>query len=220
MLVSPAERDFAFIIGRRALRDSLEGYKDRPKYQRLVIDFNYGEDPDDAYSSIPYEKGANLILHLGAAAHVQIVTHVINSNTFLLERTLGGLDVFLPYIKEYVNTFTGKSISYLQWKDHLYDYYRRHHPEKVKLLDSIDWQACFILPILTIFLTPLQAWFFGEGTELPVKMEYDTTLVSQAYDLAAKWDESRHEDTSKLKFSSKDLANLNANQIGEFASPT
>lgn len=43
----------------------MEGYQDRPKYQRLVIDFEYGENPDDAYSSIPYEKGANLILHLG-----------------------------------------------------------------------------------------------------------------------------------------------------------
>lgn len=60
-----AERGFQFIIGRKALKDSLEGYKDQPKYQRLIIDFEYGENPDDAYSSIPYEKGANLILHLG-----------------------------------------------------------------------------------------------------------------------------------------------------------
>jgi leukotriene-A4 hydrolase len=38
---------------------------DRPKYQRLVIDFEPGEDPDDAYSSIPYEKGSNFLLYLG-----------------------------------------------------------------------------------------------------------------------------------------------------------
>ena len=30
----------------------------------------------------------------------------------------------------------------------------------------------------------MQAWLHGEGTELPVKMEYDTTLAQQAYDLA------------------------------------
>ena len=43
----------------------MKQYEDNPKYQRLVIDFETGEDPDDAYSRIPYEKGSNLILHLG-----------------------------------------------------------------------------------------------------------------------------------------------------------
>lgn len=62
---SPAERAFSFIIGATALRDALSRYTDRPKYQRLVIEFERGEDPDDAYSTVPYEKGANFILHLG-----------------------------------------------------------------------------------------------------------------------------------------------------------
>ena len=58
------------------------------------------------------------------------------------ERTIGGLDVFLPYIREYVNTFTGKSITATQWKDHLYDYYRRNGgDEKIRLLDTVDWQV-------------------------------------------------------------------------------
>jgi leukotriene-A4 hydrolase len=64
-LHSPAHRGFQFLIGAKALKDSLKGYANNPKYQRLVIHFEPGEDPDDAYSSIPYEKGANLILHLG-----------------------------------------------------------------------------------------------------------------------------------------------------------
>jgi len=64
-LHSPAHRGFQFIIGEKALVDSLKGYASKPKYQRLMINFEYGEDPDDAYSSIPYEKGANLILHIG-----------------------------------------------------------------------------------------------------------------------------------------------------------
>jgi leukotriene-A4 hydrolase len=61
----PAERGFSYIIGRKSLNDSLASYKDRPKYQRLYIEFERGEDPDDAYSTIPYEKGANFLLHLG-----------------------------------------------------------------------------------------------------------------------------------------------------------
>ena len=66
VLHGPAERGFSFVIGYKALADALKEYQSRPKYQRLVIDFEIGENPDDAYSSVPYEKGANLILHLGA----------------------------------------------------------------------------------------------------------------------------------------------------------
>jgi leukotriene-A4 hydrolase len=39
----PSSRDFSYIIGAKALVDSLKSYKARPKYQRLVIDFDYGE---------------------------------------------------------------------------------------------------------------------------------------------------------------------------------
>ena len=79
------------------------------------------------------------------------------------------MDVFLPYIHNYVETFTGKSITTEIWKAHLYAYYEKHGgAEKIKALDSVDWEA----------------WFHGEGTELPVKMEYDTTLAESAYELA------------------------------------
>ena len=64
-LYSPAARGFSYLIGQKSLVDSLKLFEDRPKYQRLVINFESGEDPDDAYSSVPYEKGANFILYLG-----------------------------------------------------------------------------------------------------------------------------------------------------------
>ncbi|KAJ2962575.1 hypothetical protein NUW54_g14331 [Trametes sanguinea] len=76
LLHTPADRGFSFLIGRTSLTNALKQYTSRPKYQRLVIDFDVGEDPDDAYSTVPYEKGANFLLHL--------------------ERMLGGLDAFLP----------------------------------------------------------------------------------------------------------------------------
>ena len=63
-----------------------------------------------------------------------------------LERLLGGLDVFLPYVRDYVNTFMGKSINTDIWKEHLYDYWRKHGGEsKVKALDSIDWDVSVFL---------------------------------------------------------------------------
>ncbi|KAF9509168.1 hypothetical protein BS47DRAFT_1488071 [Hydnum rufescens UP504] len=131
-LHGPAERDFSYIIGRKALTEALKSYENNPKYQRLVIHYEFGEDPDDAYSSIPYEKGSNFLLYL--------------------ERLLGGLDVFVPYVKDYVTTFRGKSIRTEQWKEHLYSYFRQNGgEEKIRLLDSVDWDA----------------WFYGEGLQLP-----------------------------------------------------
>ncbi|KAF8202833.1 hypothetical protein BJ912DRAFT_1018714 [Pholiota molesta] len=181
-LHSPAERGFAFVIGSKALYDSLRTYNDRPKYQRLIIEFEAGEDPDEAYSSIPYEKGANFILHL--------------------ERTLGGLDVFLPYVKDYVETFIGQSITTAQWKEHLFSYWEKHGgPEKIKALNTVDFDA----------------WFYGEGVELPVKMEYDLTLAETAYKLAERWDAARNAtDIPKLDFKKSDLEGFNSNQIVVF----
>lgn len=62
---SPAARDFSFLLDFKSLQDALGLYADCPKYQRLVIEFEYGENPDDAYSRVPYDKGANFLLYLG-----------------------------------------------------------------------------------------------------------------------------------------------------------
>ena len=49
--------------------------------------------------------------------------------------------MFLPYVKDYVNTFIGKSITTEQWKSHLYSYFEKNGHDKVKALDSIDWNV-------------------------------------------------------------------------------
>lgn len=196
-LHSPAERGFSYVIGAKAMYDSLKSYENNPKYQRLVIEFDEGEDPDEAYSSIPYEKGANFILHLGMS--FQTSCSPFPFIKLSAERTLGGLEVFLPYVKDYVETFIGKSITTAQWKAHLFGYWEKHGgPEKVKALNTVDFNA----------------WFYGEGVELPVKMEYDITLAETAYNLAARWDAARSTDVTKLDFKKSDLDEFNSNQKG------
>ena len=113
-------------------------------------EFRDGEDPDDAFSSIPYDKGANFLLYL--------------------ERVVGGLDVFAPYIQAYFTTFQGRSISTEEWKAHLLAYFATH-PTASQALQTVDWDA----------------WLHGEGLELPVRMEYDQTLAAEAFALAARW---------------------------------
>lgn len=129
-------------------------------------------------SSIPYDKGASLLLHL--------------------ERVLGGLYIFKPYILAYVRKFRHQSITTQQWKDHLYSYFLEHHGQSaVKKLDTVDWEA----------------WFHGTGTQLPVKMEFDTTLADGAYRLAERWEAARKE-TGKLDFSSEDVKDFTSGQLG------
>lgn len=69
--------------------------------------------------------------------------------------------MFLKYIYDYVNTFMGKSITTFEWKDHLYEYFKKTYgDEKVKVLDSIDWNVstllcCALHDTLTQLLTCL-----------------------------------------------------------------
>ncbi|KAI0742573.1 metalloprotease [Daedaleopsis nitida] len=178
-LHTPADRGLAFYIGYKGLQDALEDFIDIPRYQRLVIDFDYGEDPDLAYSEVPYEKGSNFLLHL--------------------ETVLGGLDAFLPYVYDYVDTFMGQSITTEMWKDHLFVYWGKHgSAAQVQALQNVDWQG----------------WLYGEGLTLPVDMraQYDTSLADDAICLAKQWDALRSEPVSKLPFKSDDLKDYSANQ--------
>ena len=120
----------------------MSNYADRPKYQRLVIDFEPGEDPDDAFSSIPYEKGSIFLLYLGVLNFGFLFSHDVWISHSFSEQKLGGIDVFLPYIRDYVATFQGKSITTWDWKAHLYAYFEKHGGrEKLDALNSVDWDV-------------------------------------------------------------------------------
>lgn len=58
----------------------------------------------------------------------------------------------------------------------------------------------------------LQVWFYGEGVELPVRLDLDLTLAKQAYALADRWDAARAVDISRTSFSATDMDGFNSNQ--------
>jgi leukotriene-A4 hydrolase len=58
-----AYRHFSAIIGWKSLTDSVEHFGHDHEFTKLVTDLK-GKDPDDAFSSIPYEKGFNFLFHL------------------------------------------------------------------------------------------------------------------------------------------------------------
>ncbi len=56
-------RDFSAIIGWKALSDSIANFGEDHEFTKMIIDLK-GKDPDDAFSSIPYEKGFIFLYHL------------------------------------------------------------------------------------------------------------------------------------------------------------
>ncbi|CAO1636324.1 unnamed protein product [Parajaminaea phylloscopi] len=179
--VGPAHRGFSYIIGHKALVDARKQYKDNPHFQRLVPVFGGNEDPDDAFSSIPYEAGSNLILHL--------------------ERTVGGLDVFLPFIKSYFKTFYDRSVVTEDFLEHLYAFYS-NSSEITQKLKAVEWDK----------------WLHGEGIELPVKMEYDETLAKQSFALADRWISvvKSGENPESAGFAEGDVAEFDTDQLSVF----
>ncbi|KAK8854951.1 leukotriene A-4 hydrolase/aminopeptidase [Kwoniella newhampshirensis] len=168
-------RQLSYIVGRQALVGDLKRFE--PRFQRLVAEYKEHEDPDEGYGQCAYEKGANLLLYL--------------------ERILGGLDVFLPYMRDYVKTFEGYSIDTDQWRDHLFDYFGKLEGGSafVRKLGKVDWDA----------------WLHGAGEDLCVDMQYDDTLSKACYELAVRWDEARDSDDLS-SFSATDVERFSATQ--------
>ena len=113
--------EFSSIIGWEALRQSVELFNSRniPEYTRLQPDLR-NTDPDDSFSSVPYEKGYNLLRQI--------------------EKTVGGPSKFEPFIPVYFENFRYKSLDTQTFKEFLYDYFCKTQGETGKeRLDSIDW---------------------------------------------------------------------------------
>ena len=55
--------DFSAIIGWKALEDSIDRFGPDHDFTKLVTDLK-GKDPDDAFSTVPYEKGYTFLRRL------------------------------------------------------------------------------------------------------------------------------------------------------------
>ncbi|QHS75860.1 bifunctional aminopeptidase/epoxide hydrolase [Saccharomyces paradoxus] len=115
-------RHFSALIGWSDLQNSIDSMKDPERFSTLVQNLNDNTDPDDAFSTVPYEKGFNLLFHL--------------------ETVLGGKAEFDPFIRHYFKKFAKKSLDTFQFLDTLYEFY----PDKREILDSVDWEAWLYKP--------------------------------------------------------------------------
>lgn len=155
-----AARQLSFQLGRKGVTEDLAEMD--PRFRRMLPDFKPDEDPDLAFSRVPYDKGSNLL--------------------YYLEGLVGGLDVFVPYMQDYVKTFDGYSITTDQWQRHLFHYFEHNSgpnkKEVLRKLGSVDWDE----------------WFYGAGLDIAVDLKYADTLIKPVTDLAAQWDAHRAGD--------------------------
>lgn len=119
-----AHRHFSAIIGWKDLQTAIEVMSPavREQYSRLVVHLKERQDPDDAFSSVPYEKGSSLLFHL--------------------ENILGGKAVFDPFIPYYFGKFKKCSLDTYQFRDTLYEFFA----DKKDILDTVDWDTWFYAP--------------------------------------------------------------------------
>ena len=114
---------FSAIIGWKALESSMEQYGEDHGYTKLIVDLK-GQDPDDAFSSIPYEKGF----------------HALYQFELLL-----GKDKWDSFIPHYFDTFKFKSVDSYDFKSCLIDFFT-DDTDANKKLESFDWDKLFYAP--------------------------------------------------------------------------
>lgn len=116
-------RHFAAIIGWTDLKNSIRAMgSTADKFLTLIQDLKLREDPDDSFSTVPYEKGFNLLFHI--------------------EKLVGGKKVFDAFLPHYFNKFKYGSVDSYQFMDDLYAFFSDKHT----VLDSIDWNAWLYTP--------------------------------------------------------------------------
>ncbi|KAL3473643.1 peptidase family M1-domain-containing protein [Aspergillus californicus] len=116
-------RHFSAIIGWKALKDSVEHYGQDHEFTKLVPNLK-GEDPDDAFSSVPYEKGFNFLFYL---------------------ENLVGKEKFNHFIPHYFTKFKGKSVDSYEFRSTVEGFFRPDN-EASKSLQDVDWDAWFYKP--------------------------------------------------------------------------
>ncbi|KAL1110315.1 hypothetical protein AAG570_007848, partial [Ranatra chinensis] len=106
-------RHFHAIGGLNDLQQAVDRMGHSNPLTKLIVNLD-GVNPDDAFSTCPYEKGHTFL--------------------FYLENLVGGPDVFNPFLKAYIENYKFKSITSDHFKAFFLNYFKSHND-----LKEIDW---------------------------------------------------------------------------------
>ena len=105
--------------------DSIDEYGKDHEFTKLLINHK-GIDPDDAFSTVPYEKGFHMVWYLDR---------------------LVGRENFDKFIPHYFEKFAGKSLDSYQFKDTFLEFFSTSEYADLKeKLAEIDWEGRFYKP--------------------------------------------------------------------------
>uniref|UniRef100_A0A8C9Z981 Leukotriene A-4 hydrolase n=1 Tax=Sander lucioperca TaxID=283035 RepID=A0A8C9Z981_SANLU len=152
-LESEQFRQFKAMGGWKDLQDSVNTFGANNPLTNLVPSLQ-DVDPDDAFSSVPYEKGFALLYHL--------------------EELLGGPEVFMGFVKSYIQMFAYGSATTDEWKNYLFTYFK----DKVDVLNKVDWN---------VKTTKLQKLQKPPNLTVVNPRVYDTTLADACIALSQRW---------------------------------
>ncbi|KAK4499110.1 hypothetical protein PRZ48_009622 [Zasmidium cellare] len=116
-------RDFSAIIGWKALSDSIEQFGEDHEFTKLIPNL-IGKDPDDAFSSIPYEKGFNFLYYL---------------------EKLVGIEKWNKFIPHYFTEYKERSVDSYEFKATLLSFFESDEAASKKLTE-VDWDTWFYAP--------------------------------------------------------------------------
>jgi len=106
--------------GMKALADSVEHFGEGHDFTRLIPPLQ-DKDPDDSFSSIPYEKGMSLLWYL--------------------QELVGGDEPMEAFLKAYIMYFRRKVLTSQDFQRFFLGYFEERVPTAA--LDSIDWERWF-----------------------------------------------------------------------------
>ncbi|KAL4659337.1 leukotriene A-4 hydrolase [Arapaima gigas] len=114
-------RQFKAIGGWKELQEAVKLFGERNPLTNLVPSLKE-VDTDAAFSFVPYEKGFALLYHL--------------------EELVGGSDVFMKFIRYYIQRYAYASVNTDEWKNCLFTYFR----DKGDVLKKVDWDGWMNTP--------------------------------------------------------------------------
>ncbi|KAF8458443.1 leukotriene A-4 hydrolase [Terfezia claveryi] len=118
-----AKFHFSAIIGWKALRESVDQFGSDHEFTKLIVDLE-GKDPDDAFSSVPYEKGFNFLFYLD---------------------NLVGREKWDKFIPHYFSKYRQKSLTSQDFRETLLDFFLPD-PDAAKALEAVDWEKWYHSP--------------------------------------------------------------------------
>ncbi|CAI5716932.1 unnamed protein product [Peronospora farinosa] len=161
----PKAYDLKAAIGLRDLVEAVEEFGPMHPFTALVPNTD-GIDPDEIFSSIPYEKGFNFLHYLSTV--------------------VGGHQVFDKFAQAYIQEFKYKTITSGEFRA----FFEKYFAEQKEALSKIDWETWYhapgMPPVANKFDTTLTSQATNLGEQMTANSDSDTwTSVSQ--DVLKKW---------------------------------